>query len=68
MKTNQLGFPPVFDLTTEWMKFNMAAAAVLLGLTLSIFAAPGHRKLAGPELSCAFMTLFTSLSISSDDC
>jgi hypothetical protein len=42
--TSQLAFPPascVLNHSTEWMKFNMAAAAVLLGLTPSILAALG---------------------------
>ncbi|KAF7507550.1 hypothetical protein GJ744_010341 [Endocarpon pusillum] len=44
VNTSQLAFPPascVLDHTSEWMKFNMAAAAVLLGLTPSILGALG---------------------------
>lgn len=40
--TSQLAFPPancVLDHSSEWMKFNMAAEAVLLGLTPAILAA-----------------------------
>ena len=43
-KTSQLAFPPascVLDHTSEWMKFNMASASVLLGLTPTILAALG---------------------------
>lgn len=42
--TSQLAFAPancVLDHSSEWMKFNMAAAAVLLGLTPAILAALG---------------------------
>lgn len=42
--SSQLAFPTascVLDHTSEWMKFNMAGAAVLLGLTPSILAALG---------------------------
>lgn len=43
-KSSQLAFPPancVLDHFSEWMKDNMAGAAVLLGLTPAIFVALG---------------------------
>lgn len=43
-RTSQLAFPPaycVLEHSSEWMKFNMAGAAVLLGLTPAILAALG---------------------------
>lgn len=42
--TNQLAFPPascILNNVSEWVKFNMASAAGLLGLTPSILAALG---------------------------
>ena len=44
VETSQLAFPPascILNNLSEWVKFNMASAAVLLGLTPSILAALG---------------------------